>query len=822
MAEDSDPVKVPHPGQKSPSILPTETEDAPAAARRLRALGYRVLPLPAGEKYPPPAGWTETEEEYPVTAGENIGIASKGEIAILISNDEKSTMLFKKLYGEPNVYSVRGGHWYFSGDGGENLANRKTKASGTFEVHSKNKYAVAPPSRHPSGTLYRWGRALPPMVELPPYPAGLRSLHAGKIIEHGLHHGYIVREAASLARMAAAGELPLKSVTDLKNVLYPGLRTQLDDIADHHKEIHDACTSAWRKFGPNAPAQPAPTAAPVAAPGPPEDGRALFSDVRAHLNLLYQFTERWHPDVLGLFVLQSAVAKALPRVFHVYISGAAGSGKSSLLRRLTDLCSGDLLGDASTASLARSTAYGKTLGVDEADKSRGDAEAREAREALVRDAYRADAPPYTRCGTDNEIEEFPVFGPRILATREDLDSATAQRGIPIGTSAAPGEEAYALLLEALWPTGTSDLAARVRAWGEAQIAALTPGSLRAVATSEAFKGEVRRITGPLGATREVELAVIMALVKRLAGLEDSISESLRVGLAAGRTVALGTDDQAVGDAIEALRNLLAQTSLGPHQEPSGRVRRKEWLDAVNRLRRSRGDPPITSRGFGAVLRDLGVRDSWRVGTGGVVSFELPVWAVAQAQAGGGPFHPPQAQSGVAYPTLSSTYSTTTTNGESWVSGASGAKKEVGGSGQTDGPNVTHSGLPGSSDAGTPPHPPNNPTCPTCPTFLPGRADPREEDLLGPGPSMADQAKRNLAREEARRADAEGEVGRGLSWALRLRNSFGLIEAVGVGKGLGMSEEQARAIVEGLRASGDLQGPPEGPYRWRGGHDQPSP
>ncbi len=54
----------------------------------------------------------------------------------------------------------------------------------------------------------------------------------------------------------------------------------------------------------------------------------------------------------------------------------------------------------------------------------------------------------------------------------------------------------------------------------------------------------------------------------------------------------------------------------------------------------------------------------------------------------------------------------------------------------------------------------------------------------------------------------------LSHALRALSAFSLDDALATAEALGVSEERARDIVFGLRQSGELLGPPVGPFRWR--------
>ena len=272
MPEDVDLVKLDHPGQKSPSILPTETEDAPAAARRLRALGYTVLPLPARRKSPPPLGWVAAAKPYDIPPGANLAIATRGEIAILITNDDEATTWASQRYGPPHVASKRGGHWYFLARAGQvNEANRLTPV-GSLEMHvGRNtegkvagKYALIPPSIHPDGNgatpLYRWVRQLPHRTELPEAP-DLRDLFR----PGGTHH-------AQLLALSAAAAHGGKDASAIESELRTWVAAHLPDPAAHpESELRGLAVSAVAKYGGAAPpTSAAPVAAAPAAPPPAE------------------------------------------------------------------------------------------------------------------------------------------------------------------------------------------------------------------------------------------------------------------------------------------------------------------------------------------------------------------------------------------------------------------------------------------------------------------------------------------------------------------------------------------------------------------------
>ena len=203
----------------------------------LASRGYFLLPIPRKAKYPPPAGWVDRKEPFEIPADSNVAIGVRGDVAILITNDERSTAWASEQFSLPNVRSVRGGHWYFRArEGQANEANKLTPV-GMMEFHVRNKYALIPPSIHPSGATYQWVRPLIPVAELAEAP-DLRDLwNPG-----GAHHARLLSMSAAAAHAGENADSILAQLTTWRNGHLP------DPQAHPDRELQEMAKSAFDKF----------------------------------------------------------------------------------------------------------------------------------------------------------------------------------------------------------------------------------------------------------------------------------------------------------------------------------------------------------------------------------------------------------------------------------------------------------------------------------------------------------------------------------------------------------------------------------------------
>ena len=268
---------------KDPSLVtPDEAAVPPSASptgatpTELRAGCYSLLPLPPRAKYPPPKGWQSHTDAYPIPETGNVAIGTRGELAILITNDEQSTAWAKTNFGPPHVRSVRGAHWYFRARPDQaNEANKPTSV-GMIELHTKNKYALIPPSIHPNGTPYRWERALPALKDLPEAP-DLRDLfHPG-----GTHHAKLLSMSSACAHAGKNAETIFQELVAYRDAHLT------DALAHPDRELLKLAESAYEKFhkdGTTAQAVAEPTAHTSDTP-PPQDAPQFPA------NLFYQVGE---------------------------------------------------------------------------------------------------------------------------------------------------------------------------------------------------------------------------------------------------------------------------------------------------------------------------------------------------------------------------------------------------------------------------------------------------------------------------------------------------------------------------------------------------
>lgn len=140
------------------------------SASRLRANGYSVIPLAAGEKRPVVRGWQHFCEE---PAGEhllrqwarlpsaNVGVclgSASGLVALDFDEDVDGLHeRIEEIVGESPVRKAGSrGYTGFYRYGGERSRHYGVGGSSVLDVLSAGRHTVVPGSVHPSGVPYRW------------------------------------------------------------------------------------------------------------------------------------------------------------------------------------------------------------------------------------------------------------------------------------------------------------------------------------------------------------------------------------------------------------------------------------------------------------------------------------------------------------------------------------------------------------------------------------------------------------------------------------------------------------------------------------------
>jgi hypothetical protein len=633
----------------------------------LRAAGYTLLPLPPRSKNPPPVGWPNSKEPYPIPGDGNVAIGTRGELAILVTNDDDATTWAREKFGPPHVRSKRGGHWYFRAREGQANEASKVTSVGLMEYHARNKYALIPPSIHPSGTPYRWERSLPRLKDLPEAP-DLRDLfHPG-----GTHHDQLLRMSAAKAHAGAEAETILAELVTWRDA-------HLTDPQAHpERELRPMAKSAVAKFH---------------AERPPKESAVLFRDLvgawKAHVYLPLE----WEYHILALFTLQSRLAPRLPGYFYLLIGGEKGTGKTTILDHVAEICRAFRFQNVSLASLARKMDEkdAPTVCIDEFDVSLGEKDLDNAMNALVRQGYKRNAAPFTRCiSHGQEVGEFRVNGPKALTFAGKVEDALQDRGFFL--PAEKGKD-YSFVLRAFSPKW-GDLPSRLDAWAATVLPTLNPDALLARLETKDFQSGVERVLGVLQATRNAELVTIALLVAEAAGvnLEAELQDALTLKEAE-------SEESEWVDALGDVVRSLATTSTRLEESEFVVVRQRDVKVALDAKRKESRLPPSTTNEFAAWRRKLGVRSGWLRKPKRATYWHLP---------------------------------------QGFVDGLG----EV--------------------------PPPTSPTSPTSPAPRDGRVSqvsqvrwggegPQEEDLLGPGPTLADRALANVARNERERAVPDDPV-----------------------------------------------------------------
>ncbi len=540
--------------------------------------------------------------------------------------------------------------------------------------------------------------------------------HGRALLSGDLSHGTIIATAGSLAaaRIAGISEERLVEIMEEDLAYLPG------GITSYREKIREAARSALAKFGRAAPE----------GPKPPEDGAALFRDLVEGWKIHVYLPAEWEYRILALFCLQSRLAPRLPRSFYLYPAGPKGSGKTTILDHISEVTHALRFQNVSLPTLARSMSErpAPTVAVDEYDITTGDRGVDEARDALVRQGYKANAAPFKR----SEVVrgkvvpvEFPIYGPKVLTFRGQVEDALQDRGFILPTE--KGKD-YAFVVRAISPRW-GDLISRLDAWGSAALPGLDPARLLERLESPDFQDRVRRVLGVLEATRNAELVTVALLVAEAAGVD--LEAELREALGAKEREAAENEwVEALGDILPRL----AKNSPKLEASPFYVLKQSAVKAELDRIRKERRLPPCSAAEFAGWRRDLGIRSDWIRKRARAAYWNLPKEFVEDLGSQG-PGSLTSLASLLSRDERGNHVSPVNPSGEGTRS---------------------LRGAPTLADSPTSHEPPPRPeVSPVSDPNLPGR-DP--EDLLGPAPTLADRARDNSREAGSLPLDPPGEEG----------------------------------------------------------------
>ncbi len=271
--------------------------------------GWTPLPLPRGQKYPPPAGYTGKSRHYPGYRkyGEWVGAFPDGNVALVMPDGVVGIDIdayhgggetFRRLvkrYGPipPTMYSTSrtdgSGINMYQVPAGTVLVGALSGGIEIIQPH--HRYAIAWPSVHPEGRLYQWHDAdgtvgIPSVDGLPELPEPWRKGLTKRTAEHGgspfdgdvddwmsqlpdralpLMHRARIRDAyrrfqypggrydamvSAVARLVNWGAAGLPVADEINN-LYNAYVAAVDADRDGESEFFRALEGAIAKFGDN-------------------------------------------------------------------------------------------------------------------------------------------------------------------------------------------------------------------------------------------------------------------------------------------------------------------------------------------------------------------------------------------------------------------------------------------------------------------------------------------------------------------------------------------------------------------------------------------
>lgn len=162
------------------------------------------------------------------------------------------------------------------------------------------------------------------------------------------------------------------------------------------------------------------------------DTKDLWSEVNKFIRNYLDLDEQMY-DVATLFIFQSWLVPVMNSVFYLQIKGVFGGGKTTSGTTIASLCRhGYTSSNVTAPSVARSLEHRQgTVFIDEIDQTARDDEDSLYNVLRIGQKKVGGADVYERVMKDGKVRRFRVFGAKIFAVHSQIESALAQRSIPL-------------------------------------------------------------------------------------------------------------------------------------------------------------------------------------------------------------------------------------------------------------------------------------------------------------------------------------------------------------------------------------------------------
>lgn len=159
-----------------------------------------------------------------------------------------------------------------------------------------------------------------------------------------------------------------------------------------------------------------------------KDITVLFHDVEDYIRLVLDLEEKFESKICAIWIFQTWLRNVSEWAGNLDVGGAFGSGKTTCIQALAELCYHAIRGTTTPAALARmNEKYGCTWVIDEYDKARRVEE--NLLDMFIRQGDRRGIPVW-RYNTDKGCEEsFDPFGAKLIDYHSFLETALKQRSI---------------------------------------------------------------------------------------------------------------------------------------------------------------------------------------------------------------------------------------------------------------------------------------------------------------------------------------------------------------------------------------------------------